>query len=718
MKAHAQKQSQPTQEASPRPNRLTQRTTEKQAVSGGVADTNAEARKVIQPGAPPAATPATTGLAPDFSLIPAHSKESVKLQRKLTVHIPGDIYEQEADRVAERVTSMPEPQLQRACACNGGGCPACRSEHADQERLQTKRVQPNASMETTAPPIVHEVLRSSGQPLDATTRAFMEPRFGYDFSHVRVHTDTSAANAASAITARAFTVNRDIVFGAGEYAPQTQSGRRLLSHELTHVVQQGAGVHLNDGTDTAGDPYQRHSDAVASVSTNAGRMPSWLSPGTRDLMRITPTVQRKKSTEAGKSPEPTRESPPELQTGDSDGGCTFKLKVEGIEYCFVANEVSRKGKYVNYTLKAHAINTGGEKTLSYTVDVQVYINDNGTRLITSPVDKIIKMIGPDKKSIDFDPLAIVKAWDAQWPVGQQSPWHFVVLEVYDKEKKILPTRKVFWMGGDWEKLRADTPVTPGKKVATFRVERREVQKEAAKNNPDINYLESNIEKGLEVLEQKQVRLLIQNKEPTQTSDTGFDIETYVGMKVKTNLVDVAGSKSKIPWDKAAGRMLPNVPGQEPVFWVSDPIPAPPNQIEAHFKSNGSDVPGDLEGTSLAQFKDQVRLVLLYLQDTPELNINIHAYTDTVGTPEKNCMLSQARAESAKKYLTDTTIWTGVGGIPKALDDSRIKMVQGEGQTLAEEDLKKSDPKNWKKIIGTEGAQKLSFRRFEITYSYR
>lgn len=115
---------------------------------------------------------------------------------------------------------------------------------------------------TTVPPIVHEVLRSSGQPLDAATRAYMEPRFGYDFSKVRVHADTRAAEAASSIDARAFTSNRGIVFGAGEYAPQTEAGRRLLSHEFAHVVQQGTGVHLMHGVSEPGDLCERHADTV------------------------------------------------------------------------------------------------------------------------------------------------------------------------------------------------------------------------------------------------------------------------------------------------------------------------------------------------------------------------------------------------------------------------------------------------------------------------
>jgi hypothetical protein len=89
-------------------------------------------------------------------------------------------------------------------------------------------------------PIVTEVLRSPGQPLDANTRAFMEPRFGRDFSDVRVHTDAKAAESAQTVNALAFTVGRDIAFAHGQYAPSTNEGRKLLTHELTHVVQQSA----------------------------------------------------------------------------------------------------------------------------------------------------------------------------------------------------------------------------------------------------------------------------------------------------------------------------------------------------------------------------------------------------------------------------------------------------------------------------------------------
>lgn len=96
----------------------------------------------------------------------------------------------------------------------------------------------------TAPPIIDEVLHIAGQPLDAMTRAYMEPRFGHDFSAVRVHTDSRAGESARAVNALAYTVGNHIAFDTGRYRPGTGDGRALLAHELTHVVQQAHSGHI------------------------------------------------------------------------------------------------------------------------------------------------------------------------------------------------------------------------------------------------------------------------------------------------------------------------------------------------------------------------------------------------------------------------------------------------------------------------------------------
>lgn len=101
-----------------------------------------------------------------------------------------------------------------------------------------------------APPIVHDVLRSPGQPLSRSVRATVEPAFGRDFSQVRVHTDAKAAESAQAVNALAYTVGNQVVFGEGQYQPQTEKGRHLIAHELTHTIQQAS---VTPGASTRGD---------------------------------------------------------------------------------------------------------------------------------------------------------------------------------------------------------------------------------------------------------------------------------------------------------------------------------------------------------------------------------------------------------------------------------------------------------------------------------
>lgn len=179
----------------------------------------------------------------DFNRIPIHPLAVGAIQTKLSINTPGDEYEHEADRVADQVMRMPEQKLQRTCAC-GGGCPVCQKEQTGQERarLQTKRLQSAGAGRTEAPPEIREVLAAPGQPLNSATREFMELRIGHDFSRVQIHADKQAAASAEAINARAYTVGHNIVFGHGEYNPSALSSRRLLAHELTHVVQQEGGL--------------------------------------------------------------------------------------------------------------------------------------------------------------------------------------------------------------------------------------------------------------------------------------------------------------------------------------------------------------------------------------------------------------------------------------------------------------------------------------------
>lgn len=147
---------------------------------------------------------------------------------------PDDAHEREAERVADVVMRSVEqgasaPTVQRMCA----ECDEELSERVDRSASGGHATQ-------VASPVAASIqsMQGGGTPLSPATRAFFEPRFGADFSHVRVHTGGQAEGTAKAISAKAFTVGADIVFAGGQYSPESQQGRHLLAHELTHVVQQ------------------------------------------------------------------------------------------------------------------------------------------------------------------------------------------------------------------------------------------------------------------------------------------------------------------------------------------------------------------------------------------------------------------------------------------------------------------------------------------------
>ena len=168
-------------------------------------------------------------------------------QAKFAISHPGDADELEADRVADQVMRSETPgpigssagTVQRQCAaCESARapCPKC----ADEQKIQCKARVGGASASNT----LVRSLRGGGQPLAGPIRAFFEPHFGKDLGGVRVHTDGAASSAAEAINARAFTHGGDIAFAQDQFAPETSDGKRLLAHELTHVVQQGGpGAH-------------------------------------------------------------------------------------------------------------------------------------------------------------------------------------------------------------------------------------------------------------------------------------------------------------------------------------------------------------------------------------------------------------------------------------------------------------------------------------------
>ena len=166
--------------------------------------------------------------------------------------------------------------LQRKCACGqhtiaGGECDGCSKKDPLLQRA-TRNSETETRNSGGVPQIVHEVLRSSGQPLETATRAFFEPRFGHDFSHVRVHTDSKASESARAVNALAYTVGRDVVFEAGQFAPHTNAGRRLMAHELTHVVQTRANCATSNDIHrgSVSDRFEQEAEQTSMEMSTAG----------------------------------------------------------------------------------------------------------------------------------------------------------------------------------------------------------------------------------------------------------------------------------------------------------------------------------------------------------------------------------------------------------------------------------------------------------------
>jgi hypothetical protein len=153
----------------------------------------------------------------------------------LQVSTPGDQHEQEADRVAEQVMRMPDPVVQRQCqSCSDSSASSLREE---EPRIQRQTNGDGGARELTSDLTSH---LGAGAPLDTASRRYFEPRFGHDFGNVRIHDGPQAATAAARVQARAFTLGHDVVFAAGEHEPGSDRGKRLLAHELTHVVQQNS----------------------------------------------------------------------------------------------------------------------------------------------------------------------------------------------------------------------------------------------------------------------------------------------------------------------------------------------------------------------------------------------------------------------------------------------------------------------------------------------
>lgn len=209
------------------------------------------------------------------------------IQAKLKIGQPNDIYEQEADRVADEVMQMPEPRLQRQVEPEEEEEEPIQTKpladqitplvqrqvepEEEEEKLQTKKI-PGQIPEVT-PELESRIhsLKGGGQPLPEADRSFMERKFGVDFSDVRGHTDSDAARMNRKLNAEAFTYGRNIYFGAGKYSSGISSGKRLLAHELTHVVQQNGNKVQDKFTIVNAEDKHEQDETQAHVYKQMGK---------------------------------------------------------------------------------------------------------------------------------------------------------------------------------------------------------------------------------------------------------------------------------------------------------------------------------------------------------------------------------------------------------------------------------------------------------------
>ncbi len=174
------------------------------------------------------------------------------IQKKLTIGAANDVYEIEADRVADQVVGMSDTQVQtkpQTGALIQRKCAACEQEEKLQMKPLGDTITPliqkssmSSGNESTASEAVTNQINSSkggGKSMGASTQSYMESRFGTDFSGVKIHTDSSAIQLSRDLNAQAFTVGNDIYFNEGKYNPSNSEGKHLLAHELTHTIQQG-----------------------------------------------------------------------------------------------------------------------------------------------------------------------------------------------------------------------------------------------------------------------------------------------------------------------------------------------------------------------------------------------------------------------------------------------------------------------------------------------
>jgi hypothetical protein len=213
-----------------------------------------------------------------------HNNSGVFFQPKLSINQPNDVYEQEADAMADNVMRMTDTSVNKrtffapSISSIQRKCAHCKEE---EKKMQRKEMNNGETVDEASTENYISSLNSKGRSLSTEERKFFEPRMGYDFSGVKVHTDTAAARSAQSMNALAYTSGNNIVFNEGQYSSATDNGKKLLGHELTHVVQQKGSnerstiqrsITLRDPTGTPPQP----AGAMGPFPSKAWTLRDWL----------------------------------------------------------------------------------------------------------------------------------------------------------------------------------------------------------------------------------------------------------------------------------------------------------------------------------------------------------------------------------------------------------------------------------------------------------
>ncbi|MEA2490142.1 MAG: hypothetical protein QOH21_1934 [Acidobacteriota bacterium] len=310
-----------------------------------------------------------------------------------------------APRAPQRVTVAHAPQLARKCGCAPGAAHCSKCTEESKPALQRKASHADGGAARGIPAVVHRVLSSPGRTLDSDTRAFMESRFGYDFSDVRIHTGSDAAASAQAVGAHAYTIGGDIVFDAGKYDPHSAAGRQLLAHELTHTIQQsGVGPSSLDGIETTspGDTSEREADDIARdvLSGGAPVRPAVAHGGGMMLARLA-------------TPKPV-----------SDPGALAKLKAAGITEIEAAEENNKVLRRFEVQVLDLPLQKGPARAMKLWQDKTLLTrpNDDGTpnSAVFSGLETVVASDGhyrSELKAARSDPKTLRRFWLTNVGVG-------------------------------------------------------------------------------------------------------------------------------------------------------------------------------------------------------------------------------------------------------------------------------------------------------------